>query len=204
MLQALRARSAAIVGSGRRLAVSVRAATGEGAPKRASTPRRKAAAEPAKADKKEKKATTPRAPTAFNLYFKSAFAAVKAELPAEEGKKVTEVAKAVRAKWATLAAEAKAPFEKEAAEKKAVVHAKRAELLAEKKANAKPLTAYMLYANKHRAEVAAQNPGKKITEIATLLGAAWKQLSEAEQKVYRDAAAKAMEEWKAKQPKTIA
>ena len=78
-------------------------------------------------------------------------------------------------------------------------HAPQDEAKALKKANAKPLTAYMLFAQRKRASVVAQNPGLKVTEVAKLLGAQWKSLSEPEQQAFRDESKKLLEEWTAKQ-----
>lgn len=47
----------------------------------------------------------------------------------------------------------------------------------------KPLTAFMLYTNKRRAEVMKENPGMKITEISTIIGKEWKELTDEEKNV---------------------
>ncbi len=56
---------------------------------------------------------------------------------------------------------------------------------AEKDPNApkKPLTAFMLYTNKRRPEVMKQNVGMKITEISTIIGKEWKELTMEEKNV---------------------
>lgn len=56
---------------------------------------------------------------------------------------------------------------------------------AEKDPNApkKPLTAFMLYTNKRRPEVMKNNAGLKITEISTIIGKEWKELTQEEKDV---------------------
>jgi hypothetical protein len=41
----------------------------------------------------------------------------------------------------------------------------------------------MLYTNSRRPDVMAKNPGLKITEISTLIGKEWKELTEEEKNV---------------------
>lgn len=75
--------------------------------------------------------------------------------------------------------------DKEAAEKNGSKGTKTKKPKAEKDPNApkKPLTAFMLYTNKRRPEVMKQNPGLKITEISTIIGKEWKELTKEEKDV---------------------
>ncbi|CAI2367848.1 unnamed protein product [Moneuplotes crassus] len=59
---------------------------------------------------------------------------------------------------------------------------------AEKDPNApkKPLTAFMLYTNKRREEVMKENPGLKITEISSIIGREWKELTEEEKDIWKE------------------
>ncbi|CAI2369101.1 unnamed protein product [Moneuplotes crassus] len=50
----------------------------------------------------------------------------------------------------------------------------------------KPLTAFMLYTNKRRSEVMKANPGMKITEISTIIGKEWKELTEEEKNIWKE------------------
>lgn len=47
----------------------------------------------------------------------------------------------------------------------------------------KPLTAFMLYTNHRRPEVMKKQPGLKITEVSSHIGAEWKALTEEEKNV---------------------
>ncbi|KXZ55737.1 hypothetical protein GPECTOR_2g1287 [Gonium pectorale] len=164
----------------------------------AEKPAKARAAKAAKGTDEKKAAAKPkalRAPSAFNLFYKVAYADVRKAAPSAN---FAEASALVRTKWSEASPETRAPFEREAAELKAAVDAKKAEALAAKKANQKPLTAYMLFANKNRSAVAAANPGKPVTEIASLLGKAWKALPAEEQQKYKDEAKANMDAWKAK------
>jgi hypothetical protein len=46
-------------------------------------------------------------------------------------------------------------------------------------------SSFMKYSNQVRPDVVKANPGKKITEIATIIGAQWRSLSEAEKNKYK-------------------
>lgn len=150
------------------------------------------------APRKEPKSVvvSPRAPTAFNLFHKQRFPAYKAANP---GVKLVDSNKALRAEWDALPEAAKANFIEEAASRKAKVDAIKAEALALKKANAKPLTAYMIFSNRQRDTIKAENPEAKFTQIASLLGEAWNKLPEEQRAVYKEQAASEMAAWKTKQ-----
>lgn len=47
----------------------------------------------------------------------------------------------------------------------------------------KPLTAFMLFTNKRRPEIMVKTPGLKITEISTVIGKEWKELTNEEKEV---------------------
>ena len=54
----------------------------------------------------------------------------------------------------------------------------------------KPITPYFAYINEVRPAFKAKNPGTPVTELAKLMGAAWKEMGAAEKKKYEDIAAK--------------
>ncbi|KAI9032465.1 high mobility group box domain-containing protein [Hyaloraphidium curvatum] len=59
----------------------------------------------------------------------------------------------------------------------------------------KPASAYMLFSSAKRAEVKAENPDAGFGEIGKLLGAAWKDVSDAEKKKYEALAKEAKEQY---------
>ncbi|KAG2434155.1 hypothetical protein HXX76_007882 [Chlamydomonas incerta] len=164
------------------------------AAKKETKPAKKAVEKKPKAEAKPQ--SIRKAPTAYNLFYKATFPQARSENP---DKKVIQLGSVVHEKWTAISAEERAPFEAQAAELKKVVDAQRAELLAAKKAAARPMTAYLLFAGAKRAEMRAQNPDKSMAQLAKLLGAMWKGMSEEEQKPYRDQAKEAMAAWMAKQ-----
>ena len=111
------ARARATLGASRVLVV--RSAAFVGGPENVKNP--KAAVKPA-APKAVKAAKVQRAPTAFNLFYKVQYPALKTANPEV---KLPEANKELRAKWDALPEADKAPFLKEAAAKKAVVDATR-------------------------------------------------------------------------------
>jgi len=60
----------------------------------------------------------------------------------------------------------------------------------------KALSSYLLFSNAIRAQVKAENPEMKITQMSTVIGAKWKAISEEEKKKWNDMAAKQKEEYK--------
>mmetsp|Transcript_13424 Transcript_13424/g.15074 ORF Transcript_13424/g.15074 Transcript_13424/m.15074 type:complete len:220 (+) Transcript_13424:16-675(+) len=50
----------------------------------------------------------------------------------------------------------------------------------------KPLTAFMLYTNKRRPEVMKTHQGLKITEISTIIGKEWKELTKEEKDIWKE------------------
>ncbi|RIA92752.1 hypothetical protein C1645_764184 [Glomus cerebriforme] len=59
----------------------------------------------------------------------------------------------------------------------------------------KPLNAYLQFTLVKRAELKQQNPGMGPKVITTMLGEAWRKLSEAEKKPYHDLVAQALAQW---------
>ena len=59
----------------------------------------------------------------------------------------------------------------------------------------RPLSAYFLWSQEHRPTFVSQNKGVKVTEIAKLMGAAWKGLSEQEKAPYQDKAKQAKKQY---------
>jgi len=59
----------------------------------------------------------------------------------------------------------------------------------------KPATAYLLYQNKVRADVKAENPGFTNKEVMGKIGAMWSALSDNEKQPYHDAVTKAREQY---------
>eukprot|EP00996_Jenningsia_fusiforme_P005803 NODE_6871_length_527_cov_155.303347_g6441_i0.p2 GENE.NODE_6871_length_527_cov_155.303347_g6441_i0~~NODE_6871_length_527_cov_155.303347_g6441_i0.p2 ORF type:complete len:122 (-),score=39.74 NODE_6871_length_527_cov_155.303347_g6441_i0:160-474(-) len=67
----------------------------------------------------------------------------------------------------------------------------------------RPLSAYFIFAGDIRAQLMKENPAAKVTEIAGMISAKWKEIDSAEKEKYTERAAeakeeyaKAMEEWK--------
>merc|ERR1711962_1839739 len=54
----------------------------------------------------------------------------------------------------------------------------------------RPTSAYFFYAGDVRPGIREENPGMKITEVASLTGAQWRELGDAEKKPYEEQAAK--------------
>jgi hypothetical protein len=67
-----------------------------------------------------------------------------------------------------------------------------------------PAGPYIMYSNSVRAEVTKANPGVKVTEVATLIGAKWKALGEAEKAKWTQKAAEAKEAHEAEHGKVRA
>lgn len=59
----------------------------------------------------------------------------------------------------------------------------------------RPLSAYFLWSQENRPTFVSQNPGVKVTEIAKLMGAAWKGLSEQEKAPYQAKATQAKKQY---------
>lgn len=56
------------------------------------------------------------------------------------------------------------------------------------------MNAFILFSNKFRSEVIKNNPGVKMSVIAEMLGARWRQLTDAEKEAYKKEARKLKEE----------
>ncbi|KAG0658079.1 hypothetical protein C6P45_002293 [Maudiozyma exigua] len=63
---------------------------------------------------------------------------------------------------------------------------KRNELL--RKKPKRPLNSYMLFCKEQRVKIAEEYPNLKITEVASMMGSTWKQLSETEKLPYQEEA----------------
>lgn len=98
--------------------LSVSAVVGEAKAVKAKAPK-----PPKKEAPKEEDDRIKRAPSAVNLYFKTAMPALRAKSP--PGTKITELTGALMTQWKGLAPEVKAPFEAESQALKAVVASKR-------------------------------------------------------------------------------
>jgi len=72
---------------------------------------------------------------------------------------------------------------------------KREKKLKDVNAPKKPQSAYFLFAGDRRPKLRATHPDKKITELAKLLGAEWKGMSEAEKKPWDERAKKVKEQY---------
>ncbi|GIL53973.1 hypothetical protein Vafri_9529 [Volvox africanus] len=151
---------------------------------------KKAAVKPAASDAKPE---LKRPPSAFNLFVKDVFPAVKKE---NQGLAFAEVSKKVKEKWVSSSSDARAPYEKEAAKLKEVAAAKRAEVKAAEKLKARPPGAYILFVMKNRPAVVAANPNKSVMEVGKLMGQLWKQLAPEEQQKYKDEAKSRLSAWK--------
>ncbi|EFJ46102.1 hypothetical protein VOLCADRAFT_75495 [Volvox carteri f. nagariensis] len=134
-----------------------------------------------------------RPPSAFNLFVKDMFPAIKKE---NQGLAFADVSKKVKEMWLSSPADVRAPYEHEAAKLKSIAAARRAEVKAAEKAKARPPGAYILFVKKNRPAVVAANPNKSVTEVGKLMGALWKQLSPEEQQKYKDEAKTLLSAWK--------
>jgi len=132
-----------------------------------------------------------RAASAYNL-----FMAEQLNKEKEAGGLMKDKMKDISAKWNALSDAQKKPYTDKAA-------AEKSKLDAEKKAKEegvikRPASAYMLFANDNRAKVVKENPGLKVTEVASKLGVLWKNLSEGEKKKYEDQYQRNKEEYEKK------
>ena len=154
---------------------------------------------------KKKKARDPNRPkkpmTAFLLFSGANRGAIKSKHP---DMKVTEISKELGKRWRGSSDKAKSPFVKEAKKLKKNYDKEKAKYDKEKAKHAppkRPWGSYFRFCGEMREDIKNENPGLKITEYAKLLGAAWRDLSEAEQAPYKKAANKEMEKWKVKMGK---
>jgi len=72
---------------------------------------------------------------------------------------------------------------------------KRTKKLKDVNAQKKPQSAYFLFAGDRRPKLRDSHPDKKITEVAKLLGAEWKEISEADKKPWEERAKKLKEQY---------
>ncbi|EDQ85246.1 uncharacterized protein MONBRDRAFT_34324 [Monosiga brevicollis MX1] len=117
-------------------------------------------------------------------------------------KKMTDVSKLIGAAWREMSDAAKKPYEEMARrDKQRYQHqmatyvppptrelGKRGKRRKDPDAPKKPLTAYFLYAADRRAALRAQNRNATVADIAKIIGAEWKDLSDAVKKPYQDRA----------------
>ena len=155
--------------------------------------------------KTKKKARDPNRPkkpmTAFLLFSGANRGAIKSKHPDMQ---VTEISKELGKRWRESSDKAKSPFVKEAKKLKKKYDKEKAKYDKEKAKHAppkRPWGSYFRFCGEMREDIKIENPGLKITEYAKLLGAAWRDLSEAQQAPYKKAADKEMEKWKAKMEK---
>jgi hypothetical protein len=149
-------------------------------------------AEAPKAPKAPKEEKPKRARSAYTLFCKDKFSEYR-----KDGESTTAVMGKLAAAWKTLSAAQQKPYQDLAAKEKERSAKEKAAALAEKKANAKPLSSYMRFCKVARPNLVKSNPGKSVTEIASLLGAEWKKLPEAEKKKYKAQYEAEMAKWKA-------
>jgi hypothetical protein len=151
-----------------------------------------------------------RAQTSYFLFVAAERDAVKEANP-DAG--VTDITKILGARWGQMDDAAKAPYEKQAAADKvryaeelktwqaahpdevAAMDAqgKRGRATKKKQKNGGPkraTTAYFYFTADMRERVKEENPGLKVTEIAKVIGAKWKALTEEEKQKYNDMADK--------------
>lgn len=162
-----------------------------------------------KTKKKSKKdPNRPKKPmTAFLLYAASRRSAIKENNPEM---KVTDISKELGKEWREMAKKSKTTFIKKAGTLKNKYDKAKAKYLKEKAKHAapkRPKSSFFLFCDDERAAVKAENDGAKITEIAKLLGALWRNLDNNKKLQYTDKAERLratwkgkMEKWKAKQP----
>lgn len=146
--------------------------------------------------------------TAFLLYAGSRRAKIQEQNP---GIKVTDISKELGKEWRGLSKKAKGPFAKEATKLKKKYDKEKAKYDKEKAKHAppkRPMGAFFLFCSDAREQVKKENPDAKITEIAKLLGAAWRALED-EKAEYTKKATELrgkwkvkFDTWKAKQPIT--
>ena len=96
--------------------------------------------------------------------------------------------------WKALSDEDKEPFNAKAAELKAEYDAKRPPTKTEQKQNAKAdapkkaRSAYFIFASEMRPSILVEFPGIKVTEVAKIIGAKWKELSAEDKKKWEEMA----------------
>jgi structure-specific recognition protein 1 len=59
----------------------------------------------------------------------------------------------------------------------------------DKNAPKRPMTAFILFSNEYRTKVVSENPGSSIGDVAKILGAKWKEITEQEKKIFEAKAA---------------
>lgn len=169
----------------------------------------------AKKDKKRKRdPNMPKRPTTAFLYFTADKRAEVKE--ANPGIKVTDVSKKIGEMWRALDDAGKAPYAEKASTDRArwkeemeayeppapepvaisaaVVEGgstERKSKRAKKDPNApkRPPSAYLLFSTGRRQSFVDANPGMKFTELSKVIGAAWRELSDADREEFESAAA---------------
>ncbi|GAX77758.1 hypothetical protein CEUSTIGMA_g5201.t1 [Chlamydomonas eustigma] len=137
-----------------------------------------------------------RAPSAFNLYVRSAF--TKLRQSSEVKMKPTDILPKVASMWQDLSPEAKAPFEIEANTLKEAVAAKRSIIKEELKKNARPPPPYALFVKKSFMEHKMSNPDMTATDVMKKIAESWKNVSSEEKASLLDNYKEQMTAWKEK------
>jgi len=148
-----------------------------------------------KSKKKQKDENKPtRGRTAYTLYFSSEYPKIKEQHP---NKTLTDIVKIASQKWNNLSANEKKPFEDEANKDKSR-YQKEMEAYQKTLPPKRPLSSYIVFANEIRAGIQAENPEAPVYEIAKIIGAKWKTISNAEREKYKKQAEKLKGEYKKK------
>lgn len=133
-----------------------------------------------------------RAMSAYMYYAASRRDALKEENPT---KKMTEIAQMIGSEWQTLDETERSEFQAKASKDKAryvaematyVPSVEHASTRQKRDPNApkRPLSAFLFWASVRRPELRAQNPDKKMTELAVMLGEEWQKASDSDKEPY--------------------
>ena len=160
-----------------------------------------------KKSKKVKSTAPKRALSAYLFFCQATREDLKKKNPSI---KSSEILSELGKMWKTLSEKKKKPFEKMAEEdknryaeemkeyvpteeEKEAMEAKKKGKKGDSKVSKRSPTAYLLFCNEKREEVKSANKEKKMTEITTILGGMWTDLSEKKKKPYEEKAAKLKE-----------
>lgn len=136
----------------------------------------------------------PKKPLAvYSLFTKDMYHEVKAQNP---GKSFGEISKLINVRWKNLSESQKKPFYDEAAKLKNKYDMEKAEF--EKTLPPKrPASGYILYLKDVHAQIAAENPGVKQSELVKQISSKWNSLSDSMKAKYRDRYQNELENWRA-------
>ena len=132
--------------------------------------------------------------SAYFLFQADMRASIVASDPSLQGK-VAEQAKVIGAKWKALSDAQRAPYELTAKQNKEEFEAKFGKVTVAKKSKApkdpnapKVKSSYMIFCAQERGAIIAKHPELKsqVTEVAKLLGAKWRELSQGEKDSYKE------------------